>query len=466
MSRFRGAQLVLAVLIALLICVQFFSAREIDWDGFVVHVSLSADLAGGTQLSIPPVGSVTARTHPLPVRIEVSLREVELQAFSTVLDGVASGAFLPNLGHELSRQASLYIISLMGATGVLAAGMALVFNFRHRRHLILVFAAGVVVVGILASGVYATYDVTAFDQYSLDGPVADFPDAWQVMQQGMDQLEELRRQMQLLGSHLMGLYEQWGSSGGPGRFGEEEFTLLVISDVHNNVPALDFVRGMIGSYPVRAVVDLGDLTDWGTPVEARIVEQIEQMNIPYIFVPGNHETPLVVQEMASLDNVTVLEGTYAMDDLVLVAYPDPGASCISPREASPEQLQRLRDVYREGVREANALWPGGHVLLAAHHPGAVRELGSMPSVQTVLSGHTHSLRVEQAGDTLYLDPGTTGASGVRGLMAEREIPHTALLLHFAREEGNTVLIAVDSISLNAGRDELQLRREFHRPLLP
>ncbi len=458
--------LVLAVIAALLLCLQFFSTRDVSWDGFDLKLRLAVSADGGTRLNVPPVGSVTATTHSIPIQIEISLQEVELQALSAVLDGAATGALFMNLQQQLAREAALYVISLMLATGTLATGIVLAANLRHCSYLITAFAGGMVMVAVLASSVFATYNVDAFDEYALDGPVATFPGAFETLQQSMDQLEDLRRQMRLLGANLMGLYEQWGTSGGLDGFGQEKFSLLLVADVHNHVPALDFVRGMTDVYPVQAVVDLGDLTDWGTPVEARIVDQIGQLDVPYIFVPGNHETPLVVEKMDSIDNVVVLDGTYEMDGLVLAGFPDPSAFRQAPAEASGEEIADLRDKYRAAVRDANAMHPGSFVMLVAHHPQAVQGLEAMPSVRAVLSGHTHRLQVRETDDALHLDPGTTGASGVRGFMTESETPHTALLLHFSRDADSVRLVAVDSIALTPDLDNTTIKREIYLPPSP
>ena len=52
------------------------------------------------------------------------------------------------------------------------------------------------------------------------------------------------------------------------------------------------------------IIDTGDLTDWGTPLEAEIITRIEELAIPYLFAAGNHEAPDVLARLGQTSNVT------------------------------------------------------------------------------------------------------------------------------------------------------------------
>ncbi|KKM10241.1 hypothetical protein SY88_14315 [Clostridiales bacterium PH28_bin88] len=70
---------------------------------------------------------------------------------------------------------------------------------------------------------------------------------------------------------------------------------------------MDLVGRIVTLFPVDAIVDTGDLTDYGTPLEALLVKRLGSIAVPYLFVPGNHDSPAVIQELEQLPNVKVLQ---------------------------------------------------------------------------------------------------------------------------------------------------------------
>ena len=45
------------------------------------------------------------------------------------------------------------------------------------------------------------------------------------------------------------------------------------------------------------VIDTGDLTDYGTAIETGLAGQIKTTKgVPYLFIPGNHDSPEVIQQ--------------------------------------------------------------------------------------------------------------------------------------------------------------------------
>lgn len=463
--KWRAAFLILAIVLGVCFSLQFLSQRNYSWGGLEVKVRTVLASSGSTRLDVPPVGRLTADTHPLPFRIELSLRQIEMQSLGVMIDGAVSGTFLPDLTEEVRRIALSYILSLMLVAALSATAAALILNLRDPRSLVMAFASGLIIVAILSSITYASYDPEAFYHHRLEGPVAAFPGALTAVQQGMDRLESLRQEMRTLGASLMQLY---GMRGGlPALEGVDGgFSLLVVADIHNNVPAVDFVGGMVASYPVRGIVDLGDLTDWGTALEARITREIANLNVPYIFAPGNHESPGVVQIMHEIPNVTVVDGIVELGGIHILGFPDPSSQRDAPAEASTEEFDALSRRYLVEAR-ALVLEEPAFLLAVSHDPRPVARLVDAGTADVVASAHTHRLRVvvnDESG-TVHIDPGTTGGAGVRGLTTPRDVPMTALLLHF--EEllpGDILLRAIDSVTVSQVDGILSIRREFFDPV--
>jgi len=463
LPKLQWLPLIVVIILSVVLCVQFFSEREVSWAGLDLRLGLNLASSGQTEVHVPPVGSVGARTHLIPIHIGIVLEQIELEALSTIVEGAASGAFFLNLEAELRSMGIQYLLSLMGIAGLLAILGTLVFNLRDKEHLIAAFMGSVLVFGLIAGVMYLSYDIQAFaDEYRLEGPVAEFPGAFETVRGGVDELENLRAEMRLLGSNLIRLYGPFGDVAGLGGPIKEDFSVLVIADIHNNVPALDFVEGIVDSYPIEAVVDLGDLTDWGTPIEARIVDQIGRLDIPYIFAAGNHESPLVMQEMEALENVMLLDGVHTIDNIQFVGFPDTAAFREEPAEASAEELAQVREKYRETIDVTLENNPEAFIIAAAHHPHVVEDLDrGSNNLPVIMSAHTHRLSVRRENDTVYLDPGTTGASGVRGLMTPEEVPHTALMMHFARLDDGLSVTAVDAVQLSADRNTVTIERKLN-----
>lgn len=69
-----------------------------------------------------------------------------------------------------------------------------------------------------------------------------------------------------------------------------ESLVLHVSDIHSNPLGLELAFRLAESFEVDAVLDTGDLTSFGLPIEASIIELIADLDIPYLWVPSNHDS--------------------------------------------------------------------------------------------------------------------------------------------------------------------------------
>ena len=167
---------------------------------------------------------------------------------------------------------------------------------------------------------------------------------------------------------------------------------------------------------------------------------IEEFGIPYIFVPGNHDSPEVIARMKEITNVIVLEaGQIEVKGLRIAGIADPSSRgsgmVVAADEILDDYALRLESVIDETEELPH--------LVAVHHPRiAGHFLGRIP---LVLTGHTHQLTINERGQSVMINAGTTGASGIRGLQARRETPYTLVLLHFGRIEGDQLYLRAADI---------------------
>ncbi len=102
-------------------------------------------------------------------------------------------------------------------------------------------------------------------------------------------------------------------------------------------------------------------------------------------------------------------------------------------------------------------------IFAVHNPFMAEFFrGELP---LILSGHTHRTVVgfDEASGTVLVNAGSTGAAGVRGLLAPRENPYSAAILYFNPElPSGQRLTAADLISIEQYQDSFTLQRFYNR----
>lgn len=168
------------------------------------------------------------------------------------------------------------------------------------------------------------------------------------------------------------------------------------------------------------VVDTGDSTDLGTPAESRYVEAIGRLDVPYVWIRGNHDSRAVQAAVARQPNATVLDGPQVVEvaGVRMLGQGDPRfiSDAATRGEAPPEVLELVGEQLREAYDDA-ADKPD---LVLTHDPATAGPLMGGPPV--VLAGHTHRRRTQTADGTTLLVQGSTGGAGLRALRGEGRLP--------------------------------------------
>ena len=99
--------------------------------------------------------------------------------------------------------------------------------------------------------------------------------AWQAL----DQVEELGERVQTLARDLYTVLQDLETLGPLGLV-NADILALHVSDIHNNPVAYNFAKQVIDSFPVDFVMDTGDITDWGTALEAEITAPLGNWKSP------------------------------------------------------------------------------------------------------------------------------------------------------------------------------------------
>lgn len=448
--RHRHLLPLLSGLVLALLFIHLFARLPVELGGFLFEAAARLDWPPKTRLLIPPVGEIRAATHTAPVSFHITLWSVDMEVVHALLepaqapgsDGAAripwplpdgrGWAHIDDLGHALAaavrRAAGALLLraGLLGlAGGVLGALVA--GGWRPVRRWLAAGALGAAAGCLLLLPAYATYSVRAFSAARYTGIIEAAPWMIETVQEGLGRVEELGHRLRTIAGNLYTLFERIDHLGDLG-LPPADLIVLHVSDLHNNVAALDLVQAVARRFTVDFIIDTGDVTDWATSLEADLAADVGSLGLPYLITPGNHESPLVVERLRATPNVRVLA-----DELVTVmglriyGFTDPGASSPSPRAMSPEEAADRARQIAAAVAQLDE-----PVDIIAVHNHRVAELLPDGLAQAILFGHNHRLAVQTDRPTVRINAGTTGAAGIRGLQSSEPVPYSLVILYFSR----------------------------------
>lgn len=435
-------------LLALLL-VSLFGKMLFPIKAFDFLVTLQPSLQGVTEIKIPPVGVMSAKTHLTPVKIQISLENVNFNVVHELIpqtEGTTSAQLVASIKKEIEKYAVSYILRLLLLALSGGALAALIINGRKLQPLFWGMAVALFLAIILISLTYFTYDAQKFRSPEFKGALKSAPWMIQMAENVLQKYNLLGEQLEIIAANLYQLYDSINIqetmiNSEDKTENTHEVAVLLISDIHNNVAATRFLKQIAASFSIDFFIDLGDLTDYGTKLESMLLEELKDLHRPYLFVPGNHDSPDIIESLSRYPQVTV-----AQDQLVeiaglnIFAFVDPLSggneieSSISAEEWRINQ-QRNRQLWEEAPLKPD--------LVAVHNLQYVSSL--IGQVPLIVHGHTHQVSISEEKGTIIINPGTSGGAGIRGLQAVKEIPYSVVLLHFRENsltENNKVSLSL------------------------
>ena len=178
----------------------------------------------------------------------------------------------------------------------------------------------------------------------------------------------------------------------------EAARILLVSDIHG-AQQYPLMKAIIDEEQIDAVVDLGDLLNFGSVTEGEAVglfKGIESLGVPYLFVRGNHDATsasddALLTRLARVRNVVLLqpgEEEYteqSIHGVRIAGFNDPRWFGDDNRDNAAKQVP-ARDAFVAAFAERPA--PD---LVVSHEPGAVRDI-EQAGVRA--HGHLHSDRLD------------------------------------------------------------------------
>lgn len=410
------------------------------------HLSVQPSVHGGSVLSIPPLGELRVRSHAGPWRLNAEVTRINAEDARRIFSDPAS---VSGLGDKVAKDltSAVITVAIKAALATVAGGLLLgVLVFRRRWRLVLlsgVVSAAVVIAGGAAAA--ATWNPKSINQPEYDGLLASAPGVVGDARSIVANFGKYEDQLGRLVTNVSRLYDVTSTLPA---YQPDPSTIrvLFVSDLHLNPAAWDVIRSVTKQFKINVIVDSGDLTDHGSAAENTYVNVIATMGAPYVWVRGNHDSPLTQAAVAAQPNAVVLDSTTPVEvaGLRFLGIGDPRFTPDKDTRgvAAPSSLS---EVGQQMGAAMAALPAEAKVDVAVVHDGAaaVEMDGTVP---LVLSGHYH--RREQQllpGGTLSFFQGSTGASGLRGLEHEKPTPVRASVLYFDRDTRK--LQAWDDITL-------------------
>jgi predicted phosphodiesterase len=446
----RVCELIITGVVAGLVAMPWLSHTSGEVGPGRVSVTARVQWHGRTSVELPPLGRMTAHTPEAPLRLTASVEEVDLAkaqaiALSPDPQGALDAQSRADVAGLLRRSA---LRTLLGGAVVGALATALL---PRRRWWFLPLGALAAITGLAFTGALAWYrfDAAAFEQPRFEGALERAPAIIDAARRHVDDLRGVEDRVRTLGNQLADLYAA-SSTVDVGTSAPGETRVLHVSDLHSNPLGLEFVGRLARSFDVDAVLDTGDLTSFGYPVEARIAELVTQVPVPYLFVPGNHDGPVNRAAIDAFPNVQLLDGDIVSVGRVrILGVADP--TFTATNETSTDAAN---DVKREKAPAVAAVVRRLEPDVLAVHDAleAEKAVGRVP---VVVAGHVHRRKARVVDGTRFLTVGSTGAGGIGTFTVDTDAAYEAEVLHFVGRR----LVAVDYVTLQGITGDLSIQRD-------
>lgn len=436
-----------------------------DVGPFDTTLSIAPSLRGETTVLLAPLGRIGLDTHDAPFGLVLRVDELRLEEAERF---AADPTLLGDVGDDVSGdlRAGLRALALRCLAVAVGGGLigALVARARWRAA-----TAGAAIGALIVAGpggaAAATFDERALAEPRYTGLLTIAPTAVGDARAIVENFDRYSIQLAELVGNVATLYE--AAQGLPDlEPGSHTVRLLHVSDIHLNPQAFGVMRQLVDQFDIDAVLDTGDITDWGSEPEARLLAEIASLPVPYVWVRGNHDSMTTQAAVAAQPNAVVLDG-----DRTTVAGIDVWG--IGDPRYTPDKDQPVGGAVEQEAAEAFAPRVDGRVAAAdpdgeldavlVHDARAAAALAG--DVPLVLSGHTHRAREGRIGRTTrLLVEGSTGGGGLRGLQGDEPVPLACSVLHFDPSTGD--LVAYDRITVaGLGQAGVTIERHVVRPLV-
>jgi predicted phosphodiesterase len=450
--------ILVTALVGAILAVWLLGTTTFELEGIEFKAGLTPGRSGITELHFPPFGVVEAKTHKGPVKLVISLEQIRSDTFKSHMDNPPDQK---QLVEQLQTSARDKITAFaLRQAGVAFLGAFLLVFLLWRPGLVKSFLytiASTLILLLILTGIFRSYDTTAFHEPEYKGVLSMAPAAVKFASDSLTDLKQIRNQTRQIVSNLGLLFSSADSlmvMANPEEQGEVVKVLLV-SDLHSNPVGIELCKSLAARFKVDFLINAGDLTDMGSQLETGATQDLATVGVPQLFIGGNHDTPETINFVAGLPNSHVLNGQMiTLNGVKVLGFAHPLSAVPAVEYENPEEEREAFEQQLARVEEA-VLTQGRPDILVVHDSRLGKELTSLADL--VVAGHDHRIRIEEGSDGVFINPGTTGASGLRGLYSEKGISYSAAIVYLVPGSG---LLAVDMVQYNPVSQQFSLERKL------
>ncbi|MDA2803459.1 metallophosphoesterase [Nocardiopsis sp. LSu2-4] len=432
-----------------------------------VSLSVGPSWDGETVVDVAPLGTLAFDTHSAPLRFEASIDEIRLAAAEEMFENPEA---IDRMGRTIVGEVKAGVIRLMAqsaAAAALGAGLVGLALFRSWRRAGLSAATALAAFAAAGGAAAATFNPSAIAEPRYSGLLAGAPQVVGSAEAVVSRFDQYREQLASLVGNVSRLYEV--TSTLPVYEGDESTVrVLHVSDIHLNPASWNVISSIQEQFQVDLIVDSGDLTDRGSAAEDAFADEIADLEVPYVWVRGNHDSMGTQRAVEAQPNAVVLDGR--AEEVGGIVFYGAGDPRFTPdKTAANPGAEELRRIGEGQAAEAAAEEPP--VDVAVLHDPAQAE-GFDGRVPLVLSGHGHRRWTELTeSGTRYLVQGSTGGAGLRGLEGgvDRPKPYEASVLYIDTETKRLQAwddITLGGLGLTSAQIERHIEEEPDRELVP
>jgi predicted MPP superfamily phosphohydrolase len=415
---------------------------------------------GQTEISLPPFGRLTVDTHSGPLHFTAALQSVDPDRATEALRSGDLTELAGRMEAEAVEAIRTHAFRALGI-GALGAGvLGLVLYRRRWRAAAAALLAGTLILGSTEGLARATYRPEAFLDPTFHGSLRVAARLLGPIRQASARIQEFRSEIARLAEETLTAYEGLAAADAPSA---EALTVLHVSDIHGSPLGMDLAKQLAASFDTDLVVDTGDITSFGTPLEAAVVDEISSFRVPYVFIRGNHDSPAIEDDILDEGNAVILDGeARTIEGLTIYGAPHPLYTPDPGLDLDDEQIATSVARAGEDLVEDLTTSPEPPDIVAVHDDRMA--LAAQGLVPLVISGHFHQANQTVNEGTMFLRTGSTGGGGLDTFRSDvRPYPLSAEILYF--EGSSPELVAVDLVELDPDTRDLTVDRELASELL-
>ncbi|MGW2915190.1 metallophosphoesterase family protein [Streptomyces asoensis] len=428
-------------------------------------MTLRPSFTGGTKINVSPLGALTLDSHVAPVRLDVNVDQLDPARSQALVDHPERLSGLQDeVAHDVEHGTlDLALRSCVAVvSGATALGLAV-----YRRPRRALAAGGLALALLAASGAtaYATWNPKSVLEPRFSGLLSSAPSLVGNARSIVTDFDVYQQELARLVTNVTKLYDVTSTLPA---FQPDPTTVRVlhVSDIHLNPASWKIIASLVEQYKVDVIVDSGDTMDHGSAAENGFLDPIATLGAPYVWVRGNHDSPVTQRYLEGMKNVHVLDDGRAVT-VAGLRFAGIGDPQFTPdRSAAPgaEESQETAGARLAGALRAQRDAGTPADVAIAHEPSAAR--GTDGEVPLVLAGHLHheGTEVMKKGTRLRVE-GSTGGSGLRAVEGKYPDPIEASILYFDRDTRR--LQAWDEIRLGGlGLTTAEVSRHLPKENLP